>query len=54
VIAETEYATANIKDIEAKVKEKAQREITKWGIKVNSVVLKSFGKMTTIRLMNSK
>lgn len=54
IIAETDYSSANVKEIESRVKEKAQKEITKWGIKVNSVILKSFGKMTTIRLMNNK
>lgn len=54
VIVETEYSTANVKDIEREIRDKARKEVVKWGIKVHSVVLKSFGKMTTIRLMNSK
>jgi len=54
VVSETDYATANVKDIEKKVKEQAQKEVDKWGIKIKSVVLKSFGKMSSLRLLNSK
>lgn len=54
VIAETDYLTANVKDIEKRAKEQAQKEVDKWGIKIKSVVLKSFGKMSSIRLLNSK
>lgn len=53
VIVDIDYKTANVKEIEKRVKELAQKEINKWGIKVHSVVIKSFGKMSTIRLMNS-
>lgn len=54
VISETDYLTANVKEIERKAKEQAQKEVDKWGIKIKSVVLKSFGKMSSLRLLNSK
>lgn len=54
IVTETDYTTANVKDIEKEVKEKARREVGKWGIKIHSVVIKSFGKMNTIRLMTNK
>jgi|SRR5690349_18233526 len=54
IIAETDYATADVKEIQKKAKEEAHKEVIKWGIKINSVVLKSFGKMSSLRLLNSK
>jgi regulator of protease activity HflC (stomatin/prohibitin superfamily) len=54
VIADTDYSTASVKEIEKRAKEQAQKEVDKWGIKIKSVVLKSFGKMSSIRLLNSK
>jgi len=53
VIVDLDYSTANVKDIEAKIKEVARKEVIKWGIKIHSVVIKSFGKMISVRLMNS-
>lgn len=53
IVAKAEYATVDVKEIERKVKEKAQTEVDKWGIRINSVVIKSFGKMNTIRLMTA-
>lgn len=52
IIVNIDYSSANVKDIEEKVRDLARKEVTKWGIKIHSVVIKSFGKMTTIRLMN--
>lgn len=52
VIVDIDYTLANVKDIEEKVRDLARKEVIKWGIKIHSVVIKSFGKMTTIRLMN--
>lgn len=54
VITETDYSTANVKDIEREVRDKARKEVGKWGIKIHSVVIKSFGKMSSLRLLNSK
>ena len=54
VISETDYSVASVRDIEKRVKEQAQKEVDKWGIKIKSVVLKSFGKMSSLRLLNSK
>lgn len=51
VLSETEYSLANVKDIESKVKELTKKEVSKWGIKIHSVVIKSFGKMSSIRLI---
>ncbi len=51
VLAEALYSTAEIKDIEKKVKEVARKEVGNWGIKIHSVVIKSFGKMNSLRLI---
>lgn len=53
VIVDVDYSTANVKEIEKRVKEVANKEVNKWGIKINSVVIKSFGKMISIRLINN-
>ena len=54
VITEIEYSAANVKEIEREVRDKARKEVGKWGIKIHSVVIKSFGKMSSLRLLNSK
>lgn len=53
VISETDYSIADVREIETKVREVARKEVIKWGIKIHSVVFKSFGKMTSIRLLNA-
>ena len=51
ILSEEFYISANVKDIETRVRTLARKEINEWGIKVHSVVIKSFGKMNTIRLI---
>jgi membrane protease subunit HflK len=51
VITDVDYETADVRDIETRVKTIARKEINQWGIKIHSVVIKSFGKMLSIRLI---
>lgn len=54
IIVKSDYSSINIKELEREVREKARKDVSKWGIKIHSVVIKSFGKMNTIRLMTNK
>lgn len=51
VLVDVDYATADIKEIEREIRDLAKRRVAKWGINVVSVTIKSFGKMTSIRLL---
>jgi regulator of protease activity HflC (stomatin/prohibitin superfamily) len=45
------YNEVNIKELEKQIIKEARKEVNDWGIKMHSVTIKSFGKMTSIRLI---
>lgn len=51
VISGSDYGEINIKELERAILKEARKEVNDWGIKMHSVTIKSFGKMTSIRLL---
>lgn len=51
IISNIEYNAANVADIEKAITKEARLEVSKWGVKIHEVTIKSFGKMTSIRLI---
>ena len=51
VISEINYNEANVKEMERAILKEARKDVNDWGIKMHSVTIKSFGRMTSIRLM---
>jgi len=51
VISNSNYSDANVKDLEKLIIKEARKEISDWGIKIHSITIKSFGRMTSIRLI---
>lgn len=52
-IIERNYDTCNNTEFGKEITMKARREAEKWGVKIQSVTLTDFGKMTSIRLLNT-
>lgn len=51
VVSKCLYNEADVKELEKQIIKEARKEVNDWGIKMHSVVIKSFGKMTSIRLI---
>lgn len=51
VVSEINYNEANMAELEKAIIREARKEVNKWGIKMHNVIVKSFGKMTSIRLI---
>lgn len=51
IISGANYSDANVKDLEKLILKEARKEVNEWGIKMHSVTIKSFGRMTSIRLI---
>lgn len=51
IISKTDYNGLGIKELEKEIIREARKEVNDWGIKMHSVTIKSYGKMSTIRLM---
>ena len=51
VISAINYNEANVIEMEKAITREARTEVSKWGIKIHDVTIKSFGKMTSIRLI---
>lgn len=51
VISGVNYNEAVVKELEKAIIKEARKEVNDWGIKMHSVTIKSFGRMTSIRLL---
>lgn len=51
IVSNSNYNSVDIKELEKLIIKEARKEVNDWGIKMNSVTIKSFGKMTSIRLI---
>lgn len=51
IISNQNYLDANVIEMEKAITEEARKEVRKWGIKIFEITIKSFGKMTSIRLI---
>jgi len=51
IVSKTDYNSLEIKELEKQIIKEARKEVNDWGIKMHSVTIKSFGRMSTIRLM---
>jgi len=51
VVSKCMYNDVDVKELEKQIIKEARKEVNDWGIKMHSVVIKSFGRMTSIRLI---
>ncbi len=51
VVSKSSYNEVDVKELEKQIIKEARKEVNDWGIKMHSVVIKSFGKMTSLRLI---
>ena len=51
VVSKSSYNEVDVKELEKQILKEARKEVNDWGIKMHSVVIKSFGRMTSIRLI---
>ena len=51
IVSAINYNEANVLEMEKSITREARTEVNKWGIKIHDVTIKSFGKMTSIRLI---
>lgn len=51
IVSGVNYSEANVVEMERAIITEARKEVNKWGIKMHSVTIKSFGKMNSLRLI---
>jgi len=51
ILSDINYSEASVASMEKSIIKEARTEVNKWGIKIHDVTIKSFGKMTSIRLI---
>lgn len=51
IISSVNYNEANVVELEKMITKEARIEVSKWGIKIHDVTIKSFGKMNSLRLI---
>jgi regulator of protease activity HflC (stomatin/prohibitin superfamily) len=51
IVSGVNYNDANVVELEKMIMKEARFEVSKWGIKIHDVTIKSFGKMNSLRLI---
>jgi len=49
----TDYKDCNSEILGKNIKERAKKEVEKWGVKIQDVTITDLGKMTSLRILNS-